>query len=67
MASCTSEMFLDSVNFSNLIDTILVLTHNHLCDSFYIRKSQILKVESEKDNNEFLRDARVWQNREKFW
>lgn len=66
MASCTSEMFFDSVNyFLNLIDTILVLTHNHLCDSFYIRKSQILKVESEKDNKEFLRDARVWQNREK--
>lgn len=58
-------MFFDSVNFfSNLRDTILVLAHKHLCDSFYIRKSQIWKVESEKDNNEFLRDARVWKNRE---
>lgn len=54
-------MFFDSVIFlSNLIDTILVLAHNHLCDSFYIRKSQIWKVESEKDNNEFLSDFRVW-------
>lgn len=67
MTSCAIMLLLkcfltQSIFFSDLIDTISVLAHNHLCDSFYIRKRQIWKVESEKGNNEFLKML-VWQNR----